>query len=71
MKKIVALCVCVLLCATLFCACDEKTTEEVSVDLNASVHVLEDFPNGKVTCLVTVEKKGQQTATGVDGEKAK
>ncbi len=67
MKRIVALCVCLLLSVSLLCACDGSTENEVSVDINAPIHVLEDFPKGNVTCLVTVESKGFQTATGADG----
>ena len=67
MKRMVALCVCLLLSVTLLCACDSSTDNDVSVDINAPIHVLEDFPKGKVTCLVTVESKGFQTATGADG----
>lgn len=68
MKRFFAFFVCLLLCVTLCCACDGTTQNEVSVDINAPIHVLDDFPKGDFKCLVTVEKKGQQTATGTDGK---
>ena len=69
MKRILALGVCLLLCAALFCGCDGARGNDVSVDINALIHTLDEFPKGDFKCLVTVEKKGQQTATGTDGEK--
>lgn len=56
MKRIFTLGVCLLLCVGLLCACDRAGGGEVSVDVNAPVHVLDDFKNGNVSCLVTVTK---------------
>ncbi len=66
MKRILALGVCLLLCAALFCGCDGARGNDVSVDINAPIHTLDEFKNGDVSCFVTVEKAKEPTATGAE-----
>lgn len=64
MKRILAFGVCLLLCAALLCGCDGARGNDVSVDINALIHTLDEFKNGDVSCFVTVEKATEPTATG-------
>ncbi len=74
MKRLFALCVCLLLCATLFCGCNKKG-DDVSVDINAPTHTLEEFPREDFHCRVTLQnipiKEGNNGATyRLDGQEA-
>ncbi len=66
MKRILAFGVCLLLCAALLCGCDGARGNDVSVDINALIHTLDEFKNGDVSCFVTVEKAKEPTATGAE-----
>jgi len=65
MKQIAVACLCLLLCAALLCGCDGQTGGDVSVDINAPVHVLDDFKNGDISCLVTVQRGSDTSETSV------
>ena len=71
MKRIVVLGVCLLMAAALLCGCDQKPGNDVSVDLNAPVHTLDEFRHGDVSCLVTITQAKDQTATGAESQEEK
>lgn len=55
MKRIFTLGVCLLMAAALLCGCDQKPGNDVSVDVNAPIHTLDEFRHGDVSCLVTLK----------------
>ena len=61
MKRIVAVCLCLLLCGALLCGCDTTQGNEVSVDINAVVHTLDEFPKGDFSCDVMFEEAKEKT----------
>lgn len=67
MKRIVAVCLCLLLCGALLCGCDTTRGNEVSVDINAVVHTLDEFPKGDFSCDVVYEE-GKEKTTGTAAE---
>lgn len=71
MKRVLALGVCLLLCAALLCGCDTKPGTDVSVDINAPIHTLDEFKNGDVSCLVTIIPVEDATATGTESQEEK
>ena len=71
MKRIFVLGVCLLMAAALLCGCDQKPGNDVSVDLNAPVHTLDEFRHGDVSCLVTITQAKDQTATGAESQEEK
>lgn len=66
MKRFFAFALCVLLCAALLCGCDSQKGGDVSVDINADIHTLDEFKNGDISCEVTVDKVNSTTATGAE-----